>query len=316
MKRLHLNLPPWAFRGVQIAVAVGLFALLWRTADGPEAARRLAAADLRWLAAAFAALTLQTVFSALRWRVTAGQFRIVLGVKRAVAEYYLAQIVNQSLPGGMVGDAGRAVRARGQAGLMASGQAVVFERLAGQIAMFVTMAVAFFATIAVPGGLEWPRWLAGPLALAILGGLALPFALRALAGLPAAVGRGAARLWNALHLGLAARRVLPWQVLLSIATTICNLAAFSYCARAVGVDLTLAATAALVPLILFTMLIPISISGWGLREGAAAALFPVAGASASQGLATSVAFGLIFILAVLPGAVFIWRPVPPDEVKT
>jgi hypothetical protein len=60
-----------------------------------------------------------------------------------VREYYLAQIVNQSLPGGMIGDAGRAVRARAQAGLLAAGQAVVFERLAGQIAMFLALAVAF-----------------------------------------------------------------------------------------------------------------------------------------------------------------------------
>ena len=200
---------------------------------------------------------------------------------------------------------------------MASGQAVVFERLAGQIAMFVTMAVAFFATIAVPGGLEWPRWLAGPLALAILGGLALPFALRALAGASRG-GRagGGTPLERAPSRPRGAARPAVGRFFSASRRRVCNLAAFSYCARAVGVDLTLAATAALVPLILFTMLIPISISGWGLREGAAAALFPVAGASASQGLATSVAFGLIFILAVLPVAVFIWRPVPPDEVET
>jgi hypothetical protein len=49
------------------------------------------------------------------------------------------------------------------------------------------------------------------------------------------------------------------------------------------------------------MLIPISVSGWGLREGAAAALLPIAGATASGGLAASVAFGLTFIAAVLPG---------------
>ena len=315
MSWLPFSVPPWVRRGAQIVVAVGLFVLLWRTADGPEALRNLAAAELRWLAAAFASLTLQTIFSALRWRVTARQFGIRLGVKRALSEYYLAQIVNQSLPGGMVGDASRAVRARGQAGLLASGQAVVFERLAGQVAMFVTMAVAFFITIAFPGGLDWPRWLAVPLALVILGGMALPFALGALARLPAAVGRGAARLWTALHLGLAARRVLPWQILFSIVTTVCNLAAFWFCAQAVGVDLALAATAALVPLILFTMLIPITISGWGLREGAAAALLPLTGASASQGLATSVAFGLVFILAVLPGAIFIWRPVPSEKIE-
>jgi hypothetical protein len=85
-----------------------------------------------------------------------------------------------------------------------------------------------------------------------------------------------------------------------------QLAAFAFCARAVGVDLGLAEAAALVPLILFTMLIPISMSGWGLREGAAAALLPLAGATASGGLAASVAFGLTFVASVLPGFMVLW----------
>jgi hypothetical protein len=56
-----------------------------------------------------------------------------------------------------------------------------------------------------------------------------------------------------------------------------------------------------VPLILFTMLIPISISGWGLREGAAAALLPLAGRDGQRRLAASIAFGLTFVASVLPG---------------
>ncbi|MCL3883238.1 lysylphosphatidylglycerol synthase transmembrane domain-containing protein [Marivita sp. GX14005] len=304
------TVPKWAKRLAQIAVAAGLMALLWHAADGPEAARALAAAHWGWLGLAFLALSLQTVLSALRWRLTARQLGITLGAGHAIAEYYLAQIVNQSLPGGMVGDAGRAVRARGQAGLIASGQAVVFERLAGQIAMFAALALGFGATLLLPGGFDWPRWLAVPVALLLAGGAALPFVFYAATRLPGGAGRAAGRLWQALRVALASRRALPGQVGLSIGTAMCNLAAFAFCARAVGISLDPAAIAALVPLILFTMLIPISISGWGLREGAAAALLPLAGASASAALAASVAFGLVFIAAVLPGLVFLLRARP------
>jgi uncharacterized membrane protein YbhN (UPF0104 family) len=292
---------------VQLAVAVALLALLWHAADGPAAARSLAKADWSWLVLAVAALTLQTVLSALRWRLTAGQLGITFGAGHAIREYYLAQVVNQSLPGGMIGDAGRAYRARAQAGLLASGQAVVIERLAGQIAMFLTMAGAFLATSLVPQGFDWPRWLAVPVAALVLGGLALPVALWAATHIRGAAGRGASSVCRVLGKALTDRRVLPGQIGLSIGTTLCNLFAFGFCARAVGVDLSVMAVAALVPLILFTMLIPISISGWGLREGAAAALLPLAGASASDGLASSVAFGLAFIVAVLPGLIFL-RP--------
>jgi hypothetical protein len=58
-------------------------------------------------------------------------------------------------------------------------------------------------------------------------------------------------------------------------------------------------------MILLAMLIPLTIGGWGLREGAAAWLFPLAGATAAEGLAASVAFGLVFLCVALPGLFFI-----------
>ncbi|RYH07950.1 lysylphosphatidylglycerol synthase transmembrane domain-containing protein [Tropicimonas sp. IMCC6043] len=298
--------PGRARKLARIAIALGLLALLWRAADGPEAARSLAAADWRLLALALLALTLQTVLSALRWRLTARQLGITLGTGTAIREYYLSQIVNQSLPGGMLGDAGRAVRSRAHAGLLAAGQAVVFERLAGQIAMFATLAVAFLVTLVIPGGLDWPGWLIPPVATLLAVGAALPVILLAGTHMPGATGRSILSLCDAIGTALAARSVLPRQIVLSLGTTFCNLAAFDLCARAVGVDLGLAAVTALVPLILLTMLVPITISGWGLREGAAATLLPLAGVTASGGLAASVAFGLLFAVSVLPGVVLLW----------
>ena len=91
----------------------------------------------------------------------------------------------------------------------------------------------------------------------------------------------------------------PWFMLAA-------LAAFAFSALAVGLSLPFGAVVALVPLILLTMLIPITISGWGLREAAAAALLPLAGAAVSESLAASVLFGLLGLAAVLPGAAVVW----------
>jgi glycosyltransferase 2 family protein len=299
------SLPPRAVRMVQIVVAIGLLALLWQAADGPEAARILSRAEPLWLAAALAALSLQTLLSALRWRATASQLGIGLGKREALREYYLAQIVNQTLPGGMIGDAVRAVRTREQAGLLAASIAVVLERVAGQVFMFTVMASAFLLTLWLPGGIEWPRWAIAPVMTIIGVGLAVPPVLLLARRLPGKPGRSIRAFWRFVVTGLLARRVLPRIIMLSIGTTAANLAAFTFCAYAVGASISLVAALALVPLILFTMLIPISISGWGLREGAAATLLPLAGASASQGLAGSVAFGLCFMVAVLPGVLFV-----------
>ena len=291
------------FRIVQILVSLALMAILWRAVGGGDALRRLADAKAGWLALACAALTLQTVLSALRWKIIARRLGQRFTPGQAIREYYLAQFVNQSLPGGMVGDAGRALRARHQAGLMRATQAVVFERLSGQVVVFLVMAAAFAATTLIVGGLRWPMWVRSFMVPLILVGLAAPVIFWLGGLLPGPQRRALDRLWDALHRSLLARDVIGWQILLGLATTACTLSAFAFCARATGTDLSFAEILGVVPLILFTMLIPISVSGWGLREGAAAALFPVAGETASDGLAASIAFGLVFVVTVLPGVV-------------
>lgn len=293
-------------RVTQAVVTVGLLALLWQVADGADAARVLLSANPWWLLAALLTLTLHTALASARWRVTAGALGLTLTRWHALREYYLAQLVNQTVPGGVVGDAGRAVRSRGQAGLTVATQAVIVERLAGQIAVLIVMLIAVAATTALPGGLEWPVWLLG-LAAAIAAGAIAGLALLVAAGrLPGRWGPRIRELASTAAIALVGRTVIVRQALLSAGTTLCILAAFAFCARAVGLTLPVGAVVTLVPLILLTMLIPVTISGWGLREGAATALLPLAGATASASLATSVAFGLISLLAVLPGAVAVW----------
>lgn len=296
------RMPPGLVQAGQIAVAMVLLALLWHVAGGEDARQSLLSAHRGWLAAAVAFLTLQTVLSALRWKVTAARLGIHLGIGRAVREYYLSQVINVSVPGGIVGDAGRAVRSRGAAGLLVAGQAVLFERLAGQAGLFVMTAATFVVTFTWSGGVDWPTWLAAPMSVFVVAGLCLPFVFRAGARIRGRVGQTLDGFWTAMIRCLVAREVIVPQIVLSLATTFCNLAAFACCAIAVGHGLSPVAIAAFGPLILLTMLVPVTISGWGLREGAAAVLFPLAGSIASGGLAASVAFGLMLIAASLPGS--------------
>ncbi len=287
--------------GAQAAFGLALLVLLWRGLDGAEVARLLVGVDWGWLGWALVALTVQTFASALRWRMTARALGQDFGFIKAVSEYYLAQFFNQTLPGGLLGDAGRAIRARHHAGLIRASQAVAFERLMGQFALFAIMAFAFLVAMLIPFGASWPLWLTAA-GLAPAAGLAALAGLIALgAKLPGAAGRGLNDLQAAFRASVLDRRAFPLQVVLSFATAGLNVAAFYFAARATGTQLSLAEILALGPAILAFMLIPLTVSGWGLREGAAAALFPLAGASAEAGLAASVTFGLTFIVAALPG---------------
>jgi uncharacterized membrane protein YbhN (UPF0104 family) len=293
----------------QAVVTIALLVLLWQVADGADALEVLLGVNLWWVGVALLALTLHTVLAAERWRLTAGALGLELGRGHALREYYLAQLVNSTVPGGVVGDAGRAVRSREQAGLTVAAQAVVVERFAGQVALLATMIVSIAITALIPGGLDWPGWMLGLAATITLVSLAVVGVLLAARWLPGRVGPRMAELSRTAAIALVGRRFLPHQFALSAGTTACILTAFWAAAASVGLSLSFAAVLSLVPLILLTMLIPITISGWGLREGAAAALLPLAGATVSESLAASVVFGLVGLIAVLPGLIVVWvRP--------
>jgi hypothetical protein len=55
-------------------------------------------------------------------------------------------------------------------------------------------------------------------------------------------------------------------------------------------------------LVLMAMAVPTNIAGWGPREGVAAWAFGAAGLSAAQGVSTAVVYGVMVLVASLPGA--------------
>lgn len=302
-----------AVRFFQIAFAIGILVWLWQVAGGEQALLLLAEADPLWLIAAYLVLTLQTFLSTLRWKLTAQELGIRLSLKTALSEYYLAQLINQALPGGIIGDAGRAVRSRNEAGILSSSQAVILERLSGQAGLFLVMVTAFGMTLVITGWIVWPDWIL----LAVVGlTVALPLSLLSLSVITRRFSGALSR--GLMSFGLAAKRVFLtplniWaQIVLSISTAICNVAGFTFAAWAVGSSLSFTLALVLVPLILLAMLLPLTVSGWGLREAVAVALFPIAGLAAFEGLAASVAFGLICIAVAFPGLLFMRSPKSED----
>ncbi len=289
-------------RGVLAVLLLGLLLWLveWRAVLGI-----LGRAQPGWLLLAAGLLVAQTAVSALRWRLVAARLGQRIAMGHALREYFLAQAGNMALPGGVAGDAARAVRARAEVGLERAGMAVVLERAAGQVALVVVTVGAVLAVTLVPGGMAVPGAVIWALLLAVGGvGLTLVGLLR-IAGQRAAVAR-----WHqGLRVALLAREVRGLQAGLSLGTVALNLLAFWACAASVGVWLTLGAALVVLPLVLFAMLVPLTVGGWGLREGAAVALFPLAGASGAEGFAASAAFGAVFTLTALVGLILMLRPV-------
>lgn len=77
-------------------------------------------------------------------------------------------------------------------------------------------------------------------------------------------------------------------------------------AIALGLNVSLFDCIVLIPVTTLITLIPISIGGWGVREGTLVFLLGSIGVPAAGALALSILFGLTAILASMPGAVMWW----------
>jgi uncharacterized membrane protein YbhN (UPF0104 family) len=307
------NLVRWL---VKIAVAAALFAVLALVVDPSDVIARLRTLDPLWVLPALGVTVVQVLVSAWRWRFTARRLDVPLPLSAAVTEYYLATFINQVLPGGVLGDVSRAWRHARSSGVpsveleggtsagLRSVHAVVLERLSGQVVM---TGVAALSAVALLG---------------VTAVVALVFAL--VAG--AAVLRGAQRftrrpgsrtLMASARQALLGPSVLPVQLGSSLVVVLSYLAVFLMAARAVGVDTPTVVLLPLLAPVLVTMLLPVTIAGWGLREGAAAALWSAVGLPASDGVAMSMAYGLLVLVSSLPGAAIIvftlWRDRAPDR---
>ena len=80
---------------------------------------------------------------------------------------------------------------------------------------------------------------------------------------------------------------------------------YSFVAKGLGVDLTFAAAFAVIPTVTLIASLPISISGWGVREAGLAAAFVLMGLPANLAVVTALVIGMGNLLSGLPGGM-IW----------
>jgi glycosyltransferase 2 family protein len=81
-----------------------------------------------------------------------------------------------------------------------------------------------------------------------------------------------------------------------------HVATFVIAARAAGSTATVTTLLPVALLVLVASGVPTNIAGWGPREGAAAWVFAAAGLGAAAGVRASVVYGVLALVATLPGA--------------
>ena len=225
------------------------------------------------LAAAMAITALTTLCCVWRWTVVAHRLGRDLHWRAALVAYYRSQFLNSTLPGGVVGDLERAVRS--------DLRSVVWERGLGQ----ATQITLTFAAL-----------------------LVLPSPFRDRVATPAVVAGASVLLLVALAVG---RRVsvvltpatLPPVVLASALAVAGHCAVFLVAVWSAGVTIPVGEVLPLSLVVLLGAAVPVNVAGWGPREGVAAWAFAAAGLGAAQGVTVAVVYGVLVLVATLPGVV-------------
>lgn len=261
-----------------------------------------------WLAFALFVSVAQTALSAWRWRFTAGLLGLQLSPSRALTEYFLAAFVNQVLPGGVLGDAWRAqrhARRSGQTGI--AWRSVVLERASGQFVV-VGLAAAVLVGFGPRAGLGWGALVLAAGAAMTTGGV-LWVVVRSIDRWPTWIRQFPADARQAL----LRPDVWPAQLLSSLLIVLSYLLVFAAGAKGLGVTLPLWQLMVMALPVLLAMLIPVSVAGWGVREGAAGLVWMALGLAPEQGVAASLAYGALVLVSSLPGALVLAQP---DSAQT
>ena len=300
------------------AAAATLAVLVWQLGTGPFL-DGLRAVEGGALAAASGLAGLTTVCCAWRWRIVARGLGIELPLGTAVAAYYRSLFLNVTLPGGVVGDVHRGIRLGRDTSDVGRGlRAVAWERAAGQ-AVQVVVTVALLLVLPSP-----VRAVVPPVALAVLAAAAgVALAIRVRPALGRVGGSRFSRLRRAvardLRDGLLAGRAWAPIVLASALVVAGHAVTFLIAARTAGVTAPPSQMVPLALLVLLAAALP-NVGGWGPREGVTAWAFAAAGLGASLGVATAVVYGVMVLVATLPGAAVLlagsaWRSRPAPWIE-
>jgi len=91
------------------------------------------------------------------------------------------------------------------------------------------------------------------------------------------------------------------QIGLSVVTHLLAMAAFFILGQAMGLDYPLSVYLVLVPPVVLLIILPVSLAGWGIREGALVGFFLLIGADKAKVVSFSLLYGLTALTASLPG---------------
>ena len=319
---------------LRIVLSIALLWLAVRNIDWETLSRSEITVEPVWFALGLCTLFCANALASFRW----GWIMRSIDLRRPWLDifglYLSGALINQGLPSTIGGDSYRAIEASRQMHpdaarlpslaaelhapidlnkaaprLRLSFVAVALDRLLGLIGNILLGAVGLVLSGAVIA--PWAQSVGWMLLAATLGGaitavclLGLRPSRHILLGVLDRLGMTSAL--SALQTALGWPLILP-QLALSTVIHVLTVASLGLCLRGFGSWVPFEALMVGLPALSILMILPISISGWGLRETTLSAVLSLWGVPSGITVLASIGFGVTSLVICLPGAIFLLR---------
>jgi len=284
---------------IRLLVTVSIFVLILHSINVHEIWKILHQANLGFLVVAFFMQFGSTTVSAYRWQLIMHNMNFGQSFSFYWRSYFKAMFFNQGLPTSIGGDVLRVLDVAGHGFRKRDSlYGVMLDRIAGLAALMLLNLIAYvFNPDLLPVQVYY---LTLSLVAAGLLGFVVATYIRRLRWLDSYPKLAIVKtLSEKLYQAFSAHRIL--LLASSLLIPLLAMAGFFMTGWALGLRYNLETYFVIVPPAILLTVIPVSMAGWGVREGALVALFSFIGADKATVLTMSVLYGLTLIVVSLPG---------------
>ena len=297
--RRHLR--ALATAGLRLAISLLVFVLIFRNIALDEVMQTMLAASPGLLLLALGFQLFSTLLASYRWKCVMQRLDFGQNFRFYLRSYFKGSFFNQGLPTSVGGDALRVLDvARSGHRKRDAFYGVAVDRGLGLAGLLLFNLLALWLA---PALLPAPVfWLLNAIAIGGLMGFVLLHRMQGMLWLerwgPSRVIRRIAQNLSSVLSGL-----LDWlrHAGMSLAIHLLTMLAIYAIGLAVGLEFSLLTYTVIVPPVILLTLIPISLAGWGVREGGMIGLFALIGGDHTLVLSMSILYGVTLIVSSLPG---------------
>ena len=289
---------------IKLLISIAFFYIVFKYINFDEVATIVNHSDKMYILLALVFQLISTYIAATRWYLIMSILDFHEKFSFYVKSYFTGSFFNQALPSSIGGDAVRILELS-QRGYKKreSFYGVFVDRVVGVVGLLVlnlTANILFYGSL--------PLWLFQLInVITIVGILGFIFLMK-LHHIQFLSKYKGLDLFHRLSKRISnlyqSKKLLILHTSISIVVHVASIFAIYFLARSVGINLPFEVFLVAMPPIFLLTIVPISLAGWGVREGAMVGVFIFLGAVKAEILSVSILYGLILIVSSLPGSLF------------